>query len=230
MRDSYSFSLTLNQDKNSSAIHPLFTSLAFSPDSQHLVTGGDKGEIRLWNISDPKNAFFTSLEGHATTNSEGWDVEIDNVAFTPNGKHLISGDWRQDIIHIWDISSNKLLSTIHDSYVLFFMISPDGNSIVYRDNHDMDRLFFMDISPFVIPIYSEIQAPYVLTYYRHTSGFTFHHNGQIFAFGTGTSDSAPAKFYLSDIENQTRLFYLEGHTQSVHFLAFSPAWTLPGLQ
>jgi WD40 repeat protein len=196
-------------------------SLAFSPDSQYLVTGGDGGKLQLWHISDPQNAFSTSLEGHKGVDSEGWSVGVDVVAFTPDGKYLFSGDW-DSIIHIWEVPSGQLISTIHDSFAQFFMLSPDGNTLVYKDNQNINRLFFMDIVPIIGPTPAEIQAPYVLENHSFKSGFAYHPDGQIFAYGESSSYSQPASIYLWDTKNHTSLTRLEGHTEWVRFLAFSP--------
>ena len=127
-----------------------------------------------------------------------------------------------DDIHIWDVSSNQLLSTIHNSYGLFFMPSPDGKTIIYEDNIDSWRLLFMDISSLVNPTCSDIQAPYILDIERSKSSYTFHPNGRILAFGISNSSSEPAYIQLWNMETNWYLTRLEDQTQSVRFLAFSP--------
>jgi len=191
-------------------------SLAFSPDSQYLATGGHGGKPNLWKVSDPQKAIYTSL-----TDPQGSHEGVNVVAFTPNGKYLLSGNW-DSIINIWEVPSGKLVTTINDSFAEFFMLSPDGKTLAYIDNHNIHRLFFMDMTQIIGPTPAEIQAPYILENYSFKSGFAFQPGGQIFAYGESSSYSQPASIYLWDTKNHTSLTRLEGHTEWVRFLAFSP--------
>ncbi|MBI9045395.1 MAG: WD40 repeat domain-containing protein [Anaerolineaceae bacterium] len=194
---------------------------AFSPDSQALATGGDRGQLRLWNISDAQNATFTSLIGHQQTDSEGWGVGVTEVSFTPDEKYLISGSWDSNI-NIWEISTNSLVYTINDCFSVFFMLSPDGKRLVYTDSHNINRMLFFDISPFVDVPFSETQAPFVLDDNYLKSGFLFHPNGQLFAFGRSSSYSDPASITLLDLQENKSVTQFDGHNKWVGFLAFSP--------
>jgi WD40 repeat protein len=195
--------------------------LSFSPDSQLLATGGDDGILKLWDISDAQNATFTSLVGHQHSSSEGWGVGVMNVLFTPEGKYLISGNWDSEMI-IWEVSTQSLIYRINDSFASYFMLSPDGIRLVYDDNHDINRLIFFDISPFVDLPFLEIQAPFVFDDNYFKSGFAFHPNGQLFAFGKSSSYSDPSRIMLFDLQENKSVIQFDGHNEWVGFLAFSP--------
>ena len=55
-------------------------SLAFSPDSTHLVTGSDDCHLRLYDVTNSEP--ICTLSGHGS-----WVL---SVAFSPNNKHFAS--------------------------------------------------------------------------------------------------------------------------------------------
>ncbi len=73
----------------------------------------------------------------------------------------LPGDW-DSTITIWEVPSGKLVTTINDSFAEFFMLGPDGKTLIYKDNHNINRLLFMDIAPIIGPTPAEIQAPAIL--------------------------------------------------------------------
>lgn len=74
-------------------------SVAFSPDSRTLASGGgtsDKGEIKLWDVATRKEQ--APLKGHT--------ADVISVAFSPDGKTLASGS-QDKTIKLWDVSGGK---------------------------------------------------------------------------------------------------------------------------
>jgi periodic tryptophan protein 2 len=54
--------------------------LAYSPDGQHVVTGGEDGKVKVWNVSSGFS--FATFTEHTSS--------ITGVAFAPNGKVVLS--------------------------------------------------------------------------------------------------------------------------------------------
>ncbi|KAH3757178.1 telomerase protein component 1 [Pelomyxa schiedti] len=93
-----------------------------------LATGNDRGLITLWNTKD-----FTvvgTLSGH--TNA------VRGLAFTPDGKHLVSVSWDTRAI-IWSVAGlNQVREvTAHSEWLECVDISPDGSLVATggRDNN-----------------------------------------------------------------------------------------------
>ncbi|MBL7221035.1 MAG: WD40 repeat domain-containing protein [Phycisphaerae bacterium] len=94
--------------------------IALSPDGQHLVWASWRG-LWLWDAVTGTKLF--GLKGH------GGDLQ--SVAFSPDGKRLVSGSesWGdgERTIRIWDtISGKELLSLDGAGDVLSLAFSPDG--------------------------------------------------------------------------------------------------------
>jgi WD40 repeat protein/serine/threonine protein kinase len=100
--------------------------IALSPDGARLATGGtaiDKA-IEVWDTQMGKGVM--TLRGH--------DAEIWSVAFSPNGKRIVSAS-KDRTVKIWDAASGAELLTIQeprrkDGWVIpASRFSPDGKTI-----------------------------------------------------------------------------------------------------
>ena len=78
-------------------------SLAYSPDGQWLATGNDAGTIKLWNASD----------GMVVRVLAGGTERINSLDFSPDGKLLAAGTWRNgNHIKLWSIADGSLVRTL----------------------------------------------------------------------------------------------------------------------
>lgn len=68
--------------------------VAFSRDGQYIATAGNDKLVRIWRAAD--GALLKELEGHTR--------HVYNVAFHPNGKHLISGDL-MGLLKQWEVET-----------------------------------------------------------------------------------------------------------------------------
>jgi WD40 repeat protein len=75
-------------------------SVAFSPDSKTLASGGGfggkPGEIQLWDVATGKEQ--ATLQGHTEA--------VRSVAYSPDGKTLASGS-EDGTIKLWDVGTGK---------------------------------------------------------------------------------------------------------------------------
>jgi WD40 repeat protein len=81
------------------------TSVAFSPDGNHIISGSKDRTIRIWDAQN-KGMAVDVLEGHTGS--------VDSVAFSPDGTHIISSS-SDHAIRIWDMSPKDSDSISDDS-------------------------------------------------------------------------------------------------------------------
>ncbi|HRW07979.1 MAG TPA: WD40 repeat domain-containing protein, partial [Caldilineaceae bacterium] len=105
--------------------------LAFAPShgdaapTPTLASAGADRTIRFWSIPETRQSasqFLRQFTGH--------DDEILSLAFTPDGKQLISGSMNGSV-RIWDVASgvteHQLLG--HTTAVTFISVAPDGRTV-----------------------------------------------------------------------------------------------------
>ena len=99
------------------------TSVAFSPDGQHIVSGSDNQTICVWNAKT-REMVAGPFSGH----SGG----VRSVAFSPDGQHIASGSDDQTIC-VWNAKTGEMVAgpfSGHSSGVTSVAFSPDGQYIV----------------------------------------------------------------------------------------------------
>ena len=68
------------------------TSVAFSPNGQHIVSGSYNKTIHVWNATTGETV-AGPFAGHTDS--------VWSVAFSPNGQHIISGS-SDNSVHVWN--------------------------------------------------------------------------------------------------------------------------------
>jgi WD40 repeat protein len=98
-------------------------SVAISPDGKFIAAGIRYGTVKVWNAK----GFEERL------NFKAHDSDVWSVAFTPDGKTLISGDgdWnRPGQVKLWEVATGRSLAVLQTTgEVLSVAASPDGKSI-----------------------------------------------------------------------------------------------------
>jgi WD40 repeat protein len=100
-----------------------FRAMAFSPDGERVVvmTSYDDRTLRIQDF----------LTGRAIATLSGHTDWVLSVAFSPDGKRIVSGS-ADKTLRIWDAETGKAIRTLsgHTDAVWSFAFSPDGKRIV----------------------------------------------------------------------------------------------------
>ncbi len=113
------------------------TSLAFSPDGVILAAGStaEGGSIILWD-------YELATERAMLTGHKGF---VESIAFTPDGKQLVSGS-RDQSVRFWDMETHEVVDIKHGhaGYVLDVACLPDGSGIVSGSKDGFARSWTTD--------------------------------------------------------------------------------------
>ncbi|KAH8651540.1 beta transducin-like protein HET-E2C*40 [Tricladium varicosporioides] len=177
----------------------IVTTVAFSPDGKHIVSGSGDETIRLWDAAT--GAPLQTLEGHSST--------IRSVAFSPDGKHIVSGSGDKTI-RLWDAATGAPLQTLegHFSIVTSVTFSPDSKYIISGSYDKTIRLWD-----------AATGAPLQMLegHFSIVTTVAFSPNGQHIVSG---SDDETIRLW--DVTTGASLRTLEGHFSIVTSVAFSP--------
>ena len=107
-------------------------SVALSPNARFVLTGGDDGTVRLWDVATGKQ--IRSFKGHKS--------RVNSVAFSPDGRTALTGSY-DNSARLWDVDSGRQLRafTGHTNYVLSVAFSPDGRSALTGSEDGTARLW-----------------------------------------------------------------------------------------
>ncbi len=107
--------------------HPgVVSELAVFPDRERIVTVGDDGLVRIWQVP----------QGHLLSTIKTGDAMLAAVAVSPCGTMVATGE---NTVAIWDVDSGKKIRdlTTHETTVEAIAFSPDGRFVVsasrYKD-------------------------------------------------------------------------------------------------
>jgi len=104
-------------------------SAEFSPDGGRLAVGGDNG-VAVWDVASGRQlARFGS-------------GVIDDVAFSPDGQRVVSGQMNRTVT-VWDAGSGQMLAQMsgHQKRVLSVAFSPDGKVVASGSEDGAARLW-----------------------------------------------------------------------------------------
>ncbi len=79
-------------------------SVAFSPDSAFVAAAGQDAAIRVWEVGSQRELF--TLKGHAHP--------VGRVAFSPDGKWLVSASWPDGVVKLWELAMHTEKATFGD--------------------------------------------------------------------------------------------------------------------
>lgn len=180
------------------------SAVAVSPDQRFIVTGGDDGLARIWDID--RGVLLRSLEH---------EYGIYSMTISPDGRHLLCGSKRKPgerypgVVWIWDFELGVRLKTLsgHMGHVTAITMTADSKYVLSGDQHGSVYLWDLETGT-LLKTMAGHNAP-ILTI--HVS-----HDGQHVI--TGSPDGT------------VRVWILRGgvlladltHTENVHSLIVSP--------
>jgi hypothetical protein len=185
-------------DPNGEEMWDLYT-LAFSPDSSLLASGGADQKIRIWSI--PEGQLLRTLEGHK--------AEVEDLDFSPDGELLASAS-SDNTLRLWRVSDGSLVNTMRQKYEIYDVeFSPDGQSLASgsRENNANGRLWEVS-SGRVLRTFSEIENTVLSIAYSPDGGRV--------AMGTFDGD-----ILVYDARSGNRIARFRAHNGTVASLAFS---------
>jgi WD40 repeat protein len=132
------------------------TSVAFSPDGERIVAGGDDGTVRLWYLGDtPRAASFQNYTNWVRSvglSPNGDRIWVSSVAFSPNGDRIVSGG-KDGTVRLWKPDGSPAAAPFqaHDGEVFSVAFSPNGDRIVSGGKDGTMRLWKPDGTPAAAP-------------------------------------------------------------------------------
>jgi WD40 repeat protein len=193
-----------------------FADLAFSPDGQCLAVA----QAEPWNDQKKSRSAAISLRDPATgkvlrTYSEGLDLNIGGVAFSPDGNLLASGVadiyGRIAYVTLWDAHSEKKLKTLphpgRPSQIGALAFSRDGKRLAAAANEDA-------------VVWDVPSGKLLARLTGHVSGV----NAVAFCKDDRrlATCSADKSVKIWDLITQQEILTLKGSVFAVHSVAFSP--------
>ncbi len=205
-------------------------SVAFSPDSKMLATGDGDGKVSLWTAATGGQA--ATLVGHKTF--------VCALQFTETQLISLSGG---NFVILWDLKTAKAKATFRYPFrdenkgflyprlpavaeadaklnvefkdpveqMRTVKLSPDGKTLAAACEDNEVRLWS--------PVTGKELPPLKTDHKDGVATVRYSPDGALLATGGGPDDGT---IRLWDVKTRRRLVVLEGHTDDIHDLAFTP--------
>lgn len=178
------------------------TRIVFSPDGTMVATGCESRMIRIWDVKTKAELF--ALAGH--------NNEIRDVAFSPDGKFLVSvADYSDHDVRVWDLATGKQIHRMpgHTGPPYSTAFRGDGTLLATGGTDGIVRLW--DTKTWT----QRAELPHGVNVY----GLAFSPDKDWTRLATACADGT---IRLWDVATGQEVGVLDGHRQYVHQIAFSP--------
>ncbi|THU91717.1 WD40 repeat-like protein, partial [Dendrothele bispora CBS 962.96] len=179
------------------------TSVAYSPDGRHIVSGSKDKTLRIWDTQTGQQV-GQPLQGHTHN--------VWSVAYSPDGRHIVSGS-EDKTVRIWDSQTGQPVGhplQSHTDCVWSVAYSPDGIHIVSGSEDKTVRIWDSRTGwPVGQPLQGHTDNVQSVVYSpdgRHIVSGSLDKTVRIWDFQTGQPVGQP----------------LQGHTDCVWSVAYSP--------
>jgi WD40 repeat protein len=175
------------------------TSVTIAPRSEHVISGGHDGAVKIWNLQ--RGALVRNL-------ADGGDP-VAAIAVSPDGAYVVAGNQAGQIL-LWEAASGSLAITIaaDTQAVNCLAFSPDGRYLVSGGDTG------------TIKVWDAADGSLLKTIPGHAGpvkAVAVSHDGQFIS--SGGNDRAVKVWRLED---GRLLRVLRGHTNWVEAVAFAP--------
>ncbi|MEG4251611.1 serine/threonine-protein kinase [Microcoleus sp. Pol10D4] len=173
--------------------------VAVSPDSSILASGGDDNNVILWDLKTGRR--MRTIAAHKAT--------VNEIAFSRDGQTLASGS-DDKTVRLWNVRTGSRLRTLsgHAGGVNAIALSGDGKTLASGSEDKTVRLWNLATGE-VRRIITGNRGP--------VTAVAFSPNGKIVA-----SASTDNTIRLSNVQDGKRTRTFKGHSSSVRTIAFSP--------
>lgn len=177
-------------------------SLALSPDSRILASGGENGAIWLWDLAS-RRLLAPALSGHA--------VAVHGLAFSPDGALLASSD-AGGVIRLWDMATWQPSGDpiqAHDDAIHALAFAADG--AILRSVADEGVARSWDVAT------RQAVGPEITLVGADVNGMAISADGRLLAAKDGLTLTVQ-----SALDGRLLASGMMGHTANIHDVEFSP--------
>ena len=182
------------------------SSVAYSPDGRHIVSGSWDNTIRVWN---------TTIGQCVAGPFQGHTQPVLSVAYSPDGRHIVSGSC-DNTIRVWNTTTGQYVAGPFQGHIdrlTSVVYSPDGRHIVSGSFDKTIRVWIATTGQCVAgPFQGHTDAVTSVAYSpdgRHIVSGSWDNTIRVWNATTGQCVAGP----------------FQGHTDWVNSVAYSPDGT-----